>query len=164
MRRWRWAGGKTRLDHVINVDIWKKAHNTPDRRIRQWNRLRWFGHVFYNRHPSVRDDHGWFILMFLFLECDASSDVCLGDDIWSTGCCPCITSPLSTSLIDPKVQIHCYSLAPVLSQVFHNEVVDNYGLPFGLQLQFFLKVCSWSLFHDWMWPQDMCEGGIKNIT
>ena len=48
--------------------------------------------------------------------CDASSDVCLGDDIWRTGCCPCSTSPLSTSLIDPKEQRNCYSLAPVPSQ------------------------------------------------
>ena len=43
-------------------------------------------------------------------------DVCLGDDIWRTGCCPCSTSPLSTSLIDPKEQRNCYSLAPVPSQ------------------------------------------------
>ena len=48
--------------------------------------------------------------------CDASSDVCLGDDIWRTGCCPCSTSPLSTSLIDPKEQRNCYGLTPVPSQ------------------------------------------------
>ena len=29
MRMWRWAGGKTRLDHVSNVDIWKEAHMYP---------------------------------------------------------------------------------------------------------------------------------------
>ena len=29
LRMWRWAGGKTRLDHVSNVDIWKKAHMYP---------------------------------------------------------------------------------------------------------------------------------------
>ena len=48
--------------------------------------------------------------------CDACSDVCLGDDIWRTDCCPCSTSPLSTSLIDTKEQRNCYSLAPVTSQ------------------------------------------------
>ena len=47
----------------------------------------------------------------------ASSDVCPGDDIWRTGCCPCSTPPpLATSLIDPKEQRNCYSLAPVPSQ------------------------------------------------
>ena len=38
MRMLRWARGKTRLDHVRNVDIWKDAHMYP-------KRLRWFVHV-----------------------------------------------------------------------------------------------------------------------
>ena len=29
MRTLRWARGKTRLDHVRNVDIWKEAHLCP---------------------------------------------------------------------------------------------------------------------------------------
>ena len=29
MRMLRWARGKTRLDHVRNVDIWKEAHMYP---------------------------------------------------------------------------------------------------------------------------------------
>ena len=30
MRMLWWARGKTRLDHVRNVDIWKEANMTPD--------------------------------------------------------------------------------------------------------------------------------------
>ena len=29
MCMFRWARGKTRLDHVRNVDIWKEAHMYP---------------------------------------------------------------------------------------------------------------------------------------
>ena len=41
------ARGKTRLDHVRNVDIWKEAHMYPMAeflRLRE-KRWRWFGHV-----------------------------------------------------------------------------------------------------------------------
>ena len=40
----RWARGKTRLDHVRNVDIWKEAHVYPMTEFLSENRLRWFGH------------------------------------------------------------------------------------------------------------------------
>ena len=43
MRMLRWARGKTRLDHVSNVDIWKEAH--PMAEFLRGKRLRWFGHV-----------------------------------------------------------------------------------------------------------------------
>ena len=45
MRMLRWARGKTRLDHVRNVDIWKEAHIYPMAEFLRENRLRWFGHV-----------------------------------------------------------------------------------------------------------------------
>ena len=41
----RWARGKTRLDHVRNVDIWKEAHVYPMAEFLREKRLRWFGHV-----------------------------------------------------------------------------------------------------------------------
>ena len=45
MRMLRWARGKTRLDHVRNVDIWNEAHMYPMAEFLRENRLRWFGHV-----------------------------------------------------------------------------------------------------------------------
>ena len=45
MRMLRWARGKTRLDHVRNVDIWKEAHMYPMAEFLREKRLRWFGHV-----------------------------------------------------------------------------------------------------------------------
>ena len=45
MRMLRWARGKTRLDHVRNVDIWKEAHVYPKAEFLGEKRLRWFGHV-----------------------------------------------------------------------------------------------------------------------
>ena len=45
MRMLRWARGKTRLDHVRNVDIWKEAHKYPMAEILRKKRLRWYGHV-----------------------------------------------------------------------------------------------------------------------
>ena len=45
MRMLRWARGKTRLDHVRNVDIWKEAHMYPMVEFLREKRLRWFGHV-----------------------------------------------------------------------------------------------------------------------
>ena len=45
MRMLRWARGKTRLDHVRNVDIWKEAHMYPMAEFPREKRLRWFGHV-----------------------------------------------------------------------------------------------------------------------
>ena len=41
----RRARGKTRLDHVRNVDIWKEAHMYPMAEFLGEKRLRWFGHV-----------------------------------------------------------------------------------------------------------------------
>ena len=45
MRMVRWARGKTRLDHVRNVDIWNEAHMYQMAEFLRENRLRWFGHV-----------------------------------------------------------------------------------------------------------------------
>ena len=45
MRMLRWARGKTRQDHVRNVDIWKEAHMYPMAEFLREKRLRWFGHV-----------------------------------------------------------------------------------------------------------------------
>ena len=45
MRMLRWARGKTRLDHVRNVDIWKEACMYPMAEFLREKRLRWFGHV-----------------------------------------------------------------------------------------------------------------------
>ena len=40
MRMLRWARGKTRLDHVRNVDIWKEAHVYPMAEFLREKRLR----------------------------------------------------------------------------------------------------------------------------
>ena len=40
-----WARGKTRLDHVRNVDIWKEAHMYLMAEFIREKGLRWFGHV-----------------------------------------------------------------------------------------------------------------------
>ena len=69
--------------------------------------------------------------------CDASSDVCLGDDMWRTGCCPCSTFHLSTSLIDQKEQQCCYSLAPVPSQELQERGCGQQRTDLGLQLRIF---------------------------
>ena len=45
MHMLRLARGKTRLDHAINVDIWKEAHMYPMAEFLREKRLRWFGHV-----------------------------------------------------------------------------------------------------------------------
>ena len=37
--------GKTRLDHVRNVDIWKETHMYPMGEFVREKRLRWFGRV-----------------------------------------------------------------------------------------------------------------------
>ena len=39
----RWARGKTKLDHVTNVDICKEAHMYPMVEFLIEKRLRWFG-------------------------------------------------------------------------------------------------------------------------
>ena len=44
MRMLRWARGKTRLDHVGNVDIWKEVQVYPMAEFLREKRLRWFGH------------------------------------------------------------------------------------------------------------------------
>ena len=45
MRMLWWPRGKTRLDHVRNVDIWKEAHMYPMAEFIGEKRLRWFGPV-----------------------------------------------------------------------------------------------------------------------
>ena len=45
MRMLRWARGKTGLDHVRNVDIWKEACMYPMAEFLREKRLIWFGHV-----------------------------------------------------------------------------------------------------------------------
>ena len=45
IRMLRWARGKTRLDHVRIVDIWKEAHMYPMAEFLREKRLRWYGHV-----------------------------------------------------------------------------------------------------------------------
>ena len=45
MRMLRWARGKTKLDHVRNVDIWKEPHIYPMAEFLRNKRLRWVGHV-----------------------------------------------------------------------------------------------------------------------
>ena len=45
MRMLRWARGKTRLDHVRNVDIWKEVHMYPMAEFLREKMLRWPGHV-----------------------------------------------------------------------------------------------------------------------
>ena len=40
-----WTRGKTRLDHVRNVDIWKETHMYPMAELLGEKRLKWFGHV-----------------------------------------------------------------------------------------------------------------------
>ena len=45
MRMLWWARGKTRLDHVRNVDIWKEAHMYTMAEFLKEKRLRLFGHV-----------------------------------------------------------------------------------------------------------------------
>ena len=45
MNMLRWARGKTRLDHVRNIDIWKEAHMYLMAEFLRGKRLRWFGHV-----------------------------------------------------------------------------------------------------------------------
>ncbi len=52
MRMLRWPRGKTRLDHVRNVDICKEAHVYPMTEFLRKKRLRWFGHV----HRRNKDD------------------------------------------------------------------------------------------------------------
>ena len=47
MRILRWARGKTRLDHVRNVDIWKEARMYLMAEFNREKRLRWFGHNNY---------------------------------------------------------------------------------------------------------------------
>ena len=44
MRMLRWARGKTRLDDVRNVDIWKDAHMYSMTEFLNEKRLRWFRH------------------------------------------------------------------------------------------------------------------------
>ena len=45
MRMLLWARGKTRLDHVRNEDIWKKAGMYPMAEFLREKMLRWYGHV-----------------------------------------------------------------------------------------------------------------------
>ena len=45
MNMLRWARGKTRLDHVRNVHIWKEAHMYTMAEFLREKRLRWYGNV-----------------------------------------------------------------------------------------------------------------------
>ena len=55
MRMLSWARGKTLLDHMRNVDIWKKAHMYPMAKFLREKRLRWFEHVQrQDKHDSKR--------------------------------------------------------------------------------------------------------------
>ena len=65
MRLLRWARGKTRLDHVRNVDIWKEAHMYPMAEFLREKRLIWFGHVQRRyeddatREKDITDESRW---------------------------------------------------------------------------------------------------------
>ena len=45
MRLLLWARGKTQLDHVRKVDIWKEANMYPMAEFLKEKRLRWLGHI-----------------------------------------------------------------------------------------------------------------------
>ena len=45
MHMLRWARGKTRLDHVRNVEIWKEAGMYPTADFFREKMIRWSGHV-----------------------------------------------------------------------------------------------------------------------
>ena len=51
MRMFRWARGKTRLDHSRNEDIRKEAHVKPVERSWKTTKLKWFGHCL-KREPN----------------------------------------------------------------------------------------------------------------
>ncbi len=58
MNMLRWARGKTRLDHVRNVDIWKEAHMYPIEQFLE-KRSRWFGHVQRRDTNEATNDSRW---------------------------------------------------------------------------------------------------------
>ena len=53
MRMLRWARGKTRLDHIRNVDIRKEAKVKPVETFLENNRLKWFGHCLMREHNHI---------------------------------------------------------------------------------------------------------------
>ena len=63
-RMLRWARGKTGLDHVRNVDIWKEACMYPMAEFLKEKGLRWFGHV--QRRDKDEADSSSIELMFLY--------------------------------------------------------------------------------------------------
>ena len=58
MRMLRWARGKTRLDHVRNVDIWKEAHMCPMAEFLREKMLRWSGQVQRRDKDDARRNMG----------------------------------------------------------------------------------------------------------
>ena len=53
MRMLRWARGKTRLDHIRNVDIRKWAEVKPVETFLENNRLKWFGHCLMRERNHI---------------------------------------------------------------------------------------------------------------
>ena len=45
MRMLRWAGCKTKKDHINNEDIWREANVEPMTTFLRKKRMRWYGHV-----------------------------------------------------------------------------------------------------------------------
>ncbi len=58
MRMLRWARGKTRLDHIRNVDIRKEADVKPVATFLENKRLKWFGHCL-RREPNTSVRNRW---------------------------------------------------------------------------------------------------------
>ena len=53
MRMLRWARGKTRLDHIRNEDIRKKADVKPVETFLENKRLKWFGHCLRRERNRI---------------------------------------------------------------------------------------------------------------
>ena len=53
MRMFRWARGKTRLDHIRHQDIGKEAHVKPVETFLENNWLKWFGHCLRREHKYI---------------------------------------------------------------------------------------------------------------
>ena len=53
MRMFRWARGKTRLDHIRNEDIRKEAHVKSVETFLENKRLKWFGHCLRRERNHI---------------------------------------------------------------------------------------------------------------